>query len=454
MKVNFINHILTEGRSTQLKLLSIQPGQVITGKILKLFPNNMAALQVGAQKIAAQLEAPLEAGKLYWFQVLPGEGEGKPRLKVLVHAQDSKQEIPHTALLKQLSLPLTEENQSIIRFLLKEQLPVNKEIFQLTGELTKDTGLKSIEMEALKLLINKQLPLTKASFDAVVSTLNDDSFSQLVKTLTTLLHQNSYTESGEKLLTFLENMSRQVAQRSDQPEVQINSIDGPRGANVNAEQSFAERPTFVQYLKEMMKHMGFSYEQELVHFFQHDQVEREINRDALKPLLLDFLQDDPVGIVRETAEKILNKITGIQLFGTESGPLQQLALQIPIMIGQKTVDLTMQWSGKKQENGQIDPAYCRILFYIELLYLEETIVDMQVQNRVIRLQVINEHTQLKELAAPFIEGLKENLELMNFSLSAVQFTRPSESASKYSAKQNAASLFNKGQHYSGVDIKI
>ena len=26
----------------------------------------------------------------------------------------------------------------------------------------------------------------------------------------------------------------------------------------------------------------------------------------------------------------------------------------------------MQWSGRKKENGQIDPSFCRVLFYLEL----------------------------------------------------------------------------------------
>ena len=80
-----------------------------------------------------------------------------------------------------------------------------------------------------------------------------------------------------------------------------------------------------------------------------------MNRDSLKSLLINYLEENPAGVVRETAEKILHKITGFQLLGQESGPMLQISLQLPIMLGQKAVDLTMQWSGKKQENGKIDP---------------------------------------------------------------------------------------------------
>ncbi|MBB6443826.1 hypothetical protein [Bacillus benzoevorans] len=450
MKPLFLNHILHEGNTPQIKALSFRPGQVFTGKIIKLFPDNLAALQIGAQKIIAQLEAPLEAGKPYWFQVMPGDG--KPRLKVLVNATENLRANPHDALLKQLSLPQTAENQSLIRFLLKEQLPIHKEIFQLAGDL-QALSLKSAETEAVKLLLNKGLPLTKTSFQAVLSALNNESLSKSIETLRSLLETHTYTEEGEKLLRFLQNLFGKVSDDPVLPGVQMNREDLSGSFPVQSGQTLSDRPVFVQYLKEMMQQMGLAYEQELVHVLKSPQEGQEISRESLKPLLIDYLMGSPAGPVQEAAENVLNKITGIQLLGTESGPIQQFALQLPIMLGQKMVDLTMQWSGKRQENGQIDPAYCRILFYIELQYLQETIVDMQVQNRIIRLRVINEHEQLKHLAAPFIEGLKENLETLNFTLSAVQFTRQAEDEIKTAAKQHGAAIFDQG-YYSGVDIRI
>ncbi len=450
MKINLMNHILKEDDASQVKVISFQPGQIVTGKISKLFPDNIAALQIGAQKVVAQLEAPLEAGKSYWFQVQPGEG--KTRLKVLVNASEGKQDHPHAALLKQLSIPLTEKNQSFIRFLLKEQLPVNKEIFQLAGELPKGSNLTAAEAEAVRLLLNKELPLTKSTFQAVLSALKNEPFTPLLEDLRSLLSQNATTETGKKLLSFLQNMHRQLADGSTLQDMQINRGDLSEPSAVSAGKAFGDRSMLVQYLKEMMQQMGLAHEQEFVQILKRGQEGGEMNRDSLKSLLINYLEENPAGVVRETAEKILHKITGFQLLGQESGPMLQISLQLPIMLGQKAVDLTMQWSGKKQENGKIDPSYCRVLFYIELEYLQETVVDMQVQNRVIRLEIINEHEQFKRFATPFIEALKENLQTMNFTLSAVQFTRPEEKASRHT-KVHGAPIFDKSQ-YTGVDIRI
>ena len=93
---------------------------------------------------------------------------------------------PHAALLKQLSIPLTEKNQSFIRFLLKEQLPVNKEIFQLASELPKGLNLTVAEAEAVRLLLNKELPLTKSTFQAVLSALKNEPFTPLLEALRSL----------------------------------------------------------------------------------------------------------------------------------------------------------------------------------------------------------------------------------------------------------------------------
>ena len=67
------------------------------------------------------------------------------------------------------------------------------------------------------------------------------------------------------------------------------------------------------------------------------------------------------------------------------------------------VDLTLQWNGRRKANSnEIDPAFCRVLFYLELETLQETFVDMQVQNRIITITVMNENQNLSMLAKPLI----------------------------------------------------
>ena len=82
-------------------------------------------------------------------------------------------------------------------------------------------------------------------------------------------------------------------------------------------------------------------------------------------------------------------------------------------IGNYETDVTLQWSGRKRKDGSIDPDYCRILFYLDLEQLKETVIDMQVQNRVIKISVLNEQSDvIQKAATPFIPTLRNQLEEM------------------------------------------
>ena len=181
-----------------------------------------------------------------------------------------------------------------------------------------------------------------------------------------------------------------------------------------------------------------------------EQRNREFDKEmVLKPLLIQFLKENPQETARMTAEKLLDKITGLQLLGQESGPILQQVVQIPLHIQNKMVDLTLQWNGRRKGNSnEIDPAFCRVLFYLELETLQDTFVDMQVQNRIITITVMNENQNLKMLANPLVSNLKEQLDTMNYTLSNVHFTNLS------TVQEIKSPTLLNNSHYSGVDLRI
>lgn len=461
---NLITGLLKEGSTQGLKTTSFQPGQILNGKIIKLFPNGIASLQVGSQKVVAQLEASLEANQKYWFQVQPGEG--KVRLKVIGHVADNGRissgthmktrvpdasSAPMASLLKELSIPVNEENTEIMRFFLKEQLPVSKEIVHQTADWLKELGTDQAGLEAVKQMLHKQLPMTKTAFQAVLALMSNESVTESLETLGSLLKEQPLTKAGNQLALFIDDFNT--------PEISVEKLlnEQKNGMNMRTESLVATNPDlqdhaiFTDYLKGLIKNIGFSYEHEVAQFLKQPQ-EELLSKEALKPLLLDFLKEASPGPANEIAERVLHKITGLQLLAQESGPIQQFVLQVPVSLQHKAVDLTMQWSGRKTEDGQIDPAYCRILFYLELENLHDTIVDMQVQNRIMTISVMNENGHLKQFASPFIDKLKENLKSIDFTLSAVHFTQPSRPVLKHD-KQQLSPYFTSSQ-YSGVDLRI
>jgi hypothetical protein len=133
----------------------------------------------------------------------------------------------------------------------------------------------------------------------------------------------------------------------------------------------------------------------------------------------------------------------------KQGPIEQFVTQIPIPIGNRTSDLTIQWNGQKRNDGKLDPNYCRVLLYLNLEYIGDTFVDLYIQNRIISISIENEKTDLKMAAAPLIHSLKEKLSEMDYHLSSVTF----EQSTKINMDKKGILSFE-SMPYEGVDIRV
>lgn len=211
---------------------------------------------------------------------------------------------------------------------------------------------------------------------------------------------------------------------------------------------FTNGPSVALQLKEMTKILGLQLEHALINLSGDDMADFPNDLETLKPLLLKLLNEQIPAAIKEMAEQILNRITAQQVLSQENGPIQNLLLTLPLNLGSVQTDLTLQWSGRKTKEGKIDPDYCRVLFYLELGRLEETVIDMQVQNRIIKVTVINGHgATLEEAAGQYLGILRENLGKMDYRLSGVSFVNP--------VYEKEWDLRGKAiPFYSGVDIRI
>ena len=82
------------------------------------------------------------------------------------------------------------------------------------------------------------------------------------------------------------------------------------------------------------------------------------------------------------------------------------------------MDATLQWNGRMKDNGKIDANYARVLFYLQMASMQETVIDMQVQNRVVTVTVFNENSEIQSLAEPLKVALKSGLaeKIINFQV--------------------------------------
>lgn len=629
METGALHSLFNHNSSQQVKTASLRPGQIINGKILKLFPDQIAEIQIGNQKMIAQLEASLSANERYWFQVQPGEG--KVRLKVLASgSEEGKQPESITKILGEFSLPANKENLELVRFFVKEQLPVSKEILQQASEWLRNVNPRSSGLEAIKTIISRGLPLSDGTFLALYTANKEPSIMLLMENLLQAFEKEVNSETSIKIKNLLNEMvpsnkniaaglilgqiagtwlkdnesegqaafrllqhagmisvqesENMVLQRmlsnlqnydnDDIPaELQIakkvislyqlgesaaakeliegyslENSSGPFSKNgsmndladslrqlfagaavkdnrqeslqafkkiiatilersddtvtidkglsillggkdlVNAgaellkaagnvqmaglsdqqavllgkvvndiEQSIALSDTesaalTTEKIKFFLSSLGLSYERQLAEAFKGSFEGNLQPAESLKQHLIHLLAEHPPRAVNEAAEQLLNKITGFQLLSQEAGPIQQLIVQIPFNLGGKMSELTVQWSGQKTEEGKISADFCRVLFYLKLEHLDDTIIDMQVQNRIMSMQVINQHSAIKKMSEEFLPMLKTKLAEVNYHLSAVNFLEPG--APKPSGEhKKLADLYSK-KDYSRVDIKI
>src|SRR5690625_4282896 len=86
----------------------LKPGQIVQGKIVKIFPDNKAQITLGSRSMVAQLEASLTIGERYHFQVK--SMDRLLHLQVLGKPLKKENEINVKILLQQLGFKETKNN--------------------------------------------------------------------------------------------------------------------------------------------------------------------------------------------------------------------------------------------------------------------------------------------------------------------------------------------------------
>lgn len=421
------------------KEASFRPGQIISGKITALFPNQMAEVQAGSKKFIAQLEVPLSVNERYWFQVQPGEG--KIHLKLVTQENSSGGRLPSEPLLSKFGLTPTKENRQLLEFAIRNRLPISKEIIEQGSLWLKELKMEAPGLEAIKLMVEKELPFTKSVFFALLSAQDQEPIHSVMDRLLTLLKNDTVnSETGKLLQEVLKNILGE--KRTADP------VSGDLSQLPN---DWKNGETISRQIKHLIKTMGLDYEGELV---QNGikQFDRE-QEHMLKPLLIRFLNETHDSEQKNAGEQLLNRVTAVQLLSSDNGMIQQLVAQIPLPIPNISKEAMIQWNGRKQENGKIDPNYCRILFYLDLAAMGDTFVDVQIQNRIMSVAVVNECEELTVISQPLIKSLREKLQALDYHLTSLSFAKPPE-------QQPIAELITKtafpagNSHYQGVDFRI
>lgn len=553
--IQLMQSLMKVDSTTTSKEITVRQGQILYGRVEKLFPNQTALLQIGSMKFQAYIDATVVPKEQYWFEAQTTQS-GELRLKVIdiEHSGQAKLDEVGGALLKRFQLPDTKVNQQIVHFFLSKELAFSREHLSNASKWLSNTQDLQKGLTAIEIMIKKHLPQTVQTFKSIVALQTSESLSTQIEQVAKFLSDSKIkqTETIQKLRTLLPKILGEISEEQGQRVVrEISklwlssestlseqrsslrllqkldlisnkySIEQPQQVlNQVLKESYRVHPvdranpqhierlvnTFVQtvsnqelkkipkllteiindskqslvedelrlfkkvqnqvfpqaytladgaevkhLIKRMISTLGLDYETGLGARVKPGAA-GNVEYDSLKPLLLKALGE--LGSNARDIEPLLNRITGLQLISQETnGPLQQIIMQIPLNFGDKLSDVTLQWSGRKKKNGQIDPSFCRILFYIDLQNIEQTVIDMNVQNRIINITIINNKDGIDSILSSQELELKDKLSSIDYVLSTVKVIASSMPKNELDNQGRIQSMVSK-KTYQGVDYKI
>lgn len=296
-------------------------------------------------------------------------------------------------------------------------------VTQVKQWVANQPSLTSTQQQQITQLAERltQLPITQQTLQSFGKELQN----QLLRAFSANTEQQIFGQdqgAKEQLLTLLrpnlapaqqQQLFQQLAEQLAKPQVPaMQNLLTTAEAQVAAA---VDGKAIAHAMQHVMKGLGISYEAML----SQKAADTQSIAQMVKPQLQAMLEQTVSPEMRQAGEILMSRMNGMQLLSGENGPQQQITMQVPIEFFGKRTDATLQWSGRMKEDGKIDAAFARVLFYLQMDSLQETMIDMQVQNRVVTVNLFNDNPQLKMLAIPFQAALKEGLAKKDYQLSAV-----------------------------------
>lgn len=417
------------------KPFEVETGSLVLAKSIQILTNNAASMSEKIQAMNILKEAgilPQQATLQNWsslsdvksIQSNQFQQAGEVIQTILSTKSDN---INH--LVDQLkswtanqSLLTNEQKQSLNQLIDRfNQLPATKQTLEIFAKQMQEQLIKAFAENSSDRLFTQ---------DANALSVKDHLLSLLKQEATTPLQNEAFMRSLMKnSVESSQSMIQQIVTQAD-AHVQ-NSMDSKAMEHA---------------LKTVLKNLGVSYEATL----SNKSADLQQIAHQLKPQLHTLLQEPHISPqLKEAAEMLMARMNGMQLASGENGHQHQLIMQVPLEFFGRKMDATLQWNGRMKEDGKIDANYARILFYLQMESMKETVIDMQVQNRVVSVTVFNENDDIIPLAEPLKAALKIGLAEKEYQLSGV-FIKQFEKAQP----AKTTPVVEQQEEHSGVDFRV
>lgn len=465
--------IKTDGLSTNLanlaQLLANQPGGNETIKLnlrqqiellAKPLNNETGGILLArATQTLVDNGAPI-ASKLQALTILKEAGI-LPQNATIHNWQNINQQANQQAINQSPASPLLKEAGQMLRQLAQTAPEHIKPMMdQVKAWINNENLLSQTQKQQLQQLLTRfeQIPASKQGIEALTNQIQQHLTSGYSESITSKLFiQNDQGISAkDQLLSLIKPDSNLpladqllrnlVKVTADSPQPVMQSTLTQAEAQV---QSAVDSRAMEQAIKTVLKGLGVSYEATLANKAGDIQVIAQ----QLKPQLLALLQDvQTPTVLKDTAEMVMARLNGMQLSSGENGHQHQLVMQLPLDFFGKKMDATLQWNGRMKEDGKIDANFARIMFYLNMESLQQTVIDMQVQNRVVTINVYNDIPNLNSLAESLKATLKTGLLDKEYTLSGL-FIKPFGNQ-EIKTTGSKLSKQSEEQQQGGVDIRV
>lgn len=138
----------------------------------------------------------------------------------------------------------------------------------------------------------------------------------------------------------------------------------------------------------------------------------------LKLALNDARQADLPEPVKKEVDQLFHRLNGQLFVQQENQTVNQMLVSYPLFSKHSVQDLTFILKGHKQKDGSIDISQCRLMFYLNMENLEETLIDCTIQQKVMSITVETAH-ELQGTINPMIPAVRENLNALGYSLTGI-----------------------------------
>jgi len=139
------------------------------------------------------------------------------------------------------------------------------------------------------------------------------------------------------------------------------------------------------------------------------QMMQQTSHDNVKSAILQLLgQPDVSAQIKETAQQLLHAITGQQLMLSAErnhSVFSHITMFIPIKDASNGQTASVHIQTRRDRRGELDSENCRIVFDLQMKSLGPTLVDMSIVNKIVSLNLWNDHPAV----APIVDSLKPEI---------------------------------------------